>query len=220
MSRASGDPTTTDIDRLHEAVAATIGPTIPRIDNYGWPNQVELALIDAVLSIRANYGNSASTGVRAAVGRYRDDRGDGAPANDLRILAAKAPVELVTILHNRQKSSGKPKADLIVEVAKRLVDVGVITASDVEPRVESQRQAWCGVHGLGPVTWAYFGMLVGQPGVKVDRMIHRFVAGVFNRELSESEATDLVTAVAVRMKVMSPELDHAIWRYQRGKSRS
>jgi hypothetical protein len=51
-------------------------------------------------------------------------------------------------------------------------------------------------------------------------MIHRFVSGVFGREVSETEATDLVTTVAARMNVTSPELDHAIWRYQRGQSRA
>lgn len=211
---------TSDTDRLHAAVVEKIGDTVPRIDNYGWSNQVELALIDAVLSIRANYGNSASTGVRGAVGRYRNEIRDDATCNDLRILAAQDPAGLVSTLHNRQKSSGKRKVDLIVDVANRLIEAGVIGASDVQPRMESQRQAWCGVHGLGPVTWAYFGMLVGRPGVKVDRMIHRFVSGVFGRELSETEATDLVTTVAERMNVTSPELDHAIWRYQRGQSRA
>jgi hypothetical protein len=211
---------TSDTDRLHAAVVERIGDAIPRIANYGWPNQVELALVDAVLSIRANYGNSASTGVRGAVGRYKEEIRDGITCNDLRILAAQDPAGLVSTLHNRQKSSGRPKADLIVDVANRLVEAGVIEASDVQPRLEPQRQAWCGVHGLGPVTWAYFGMLVGRPGVKVDRMIHRFVSGVFGRELGEAEATGLVTAVAELMNVTSPELDHAIWRYQRGQSRT
>lgn len=36
----------------------------------GWPGQIEAALIDAVLSIRATYG-SESNGVRIAVARYR-----------------------------------------------------------------------------------------------------------------------------------------------------
>lgn len=41
----------------------------------GWPGNVELSLIDAVLSIRARYGVSADTGVRGAIKRYKRESG-------------------------------------------------------------------------------------------------------------------------------------------------
>jgi len=41
----------------------------------GWPDQIEAALIDAVLSTRNRYGkNPTISGVRGVVQRYRDDR--------------------------------------------------------------------------------------------------------------------------------------------------
>jgi len=42
----------------------------------GWPDLIEAALIDAVLSIRNRYGKNPTTtsGVRGVVQRYRDDR--------------------------------------------------------------------------------------------------------------------------------------------------
>ncbi len=38
------------------------------------PDQIEAALIDAVLSIRNLYGKKPTSGVRGVVQRYRDDR--------------------------------------------------------------------------------------------------------------------------------------------------
>lgn len=205
-----------EADLLEAAVRDRIGAPVPAIENYGWPDKVELAVIDAVLSIRANYGNTGSTGVRGATHRYQASRG-GSTCNDLRFLAATDPTELGQILANRQKSAGRLKSDLIVEVAGRLEAAGVKAAADVAPKDNEQRLAWCGVHGLGSVTWAYFGMLVGRPGVKVDRMIQRFVSFTLDRRLDEREATDLVTEVAGRLGAGVADLDHAIWRYQRGQ---
>ncbi len=202
-------------DRLHAAVVQRIGPVIPAIENYGYPHQVELALVDAVLSIRANYGKNVNTGVRGAVGRYKSQLGQG-NCDDLRSLGAADASELARVLRNHQSSGGRLKTSLMVEVANRLVKAGVVTAADVRPRDREQRLAWCGVHGLGAVTWAYFGMLVGQPGVKVDRMIRRFVRDVLDDDLDDDTATNLIAAVAGRMQADVSHLDHAIWLYQRG----
>ncbi len=201
--------------QLYARVIDKIGPTVPAFENYGYPNQIELALIDSVLSIRANYGSSATTGVRGAVGRYKDQLRRGSQCNDLRTLASIDSSDLGPVLDNRQRSSGRTKVDLIFEVAERLVAAGVTEAAHLDPDNESQRQAWCGVHGLADVTWAYFGMLLGRPGVKADRMIRRFVGDAVNREVSAHEAARLVTSVAGRLHGDTSHLDHAIWRYQR-----
>ena len=65
----------------------------------GWPGNVELSLIDAVLSIRARYGVSADTGVRGAIQRYKHDMG-GTSWDDLRRLAQVDPTRLERVLNN------------------------------------------------------------------------------------------------------------------------
>src|SRR3954471_23007708 len=76
----------------------------------GWRGQIEAALVDAVLSIRAAYG-SETTGVRAAVRRWQGPRGTEV-VDDLAKLSAMEPGDLAVVLNNRQKlSGGARKAD-------------------------------------------------------------------------------------------------------------
>ena len=178
----------------------------------GWPGNVELSLIDAVLSIRARYGVSADTGVRGAIQRYKHDVG-GTSWDDLRRLAQVDPARLEHVLNNRQKTGGVPKAQAIVAAAGRLADVGVISSLDVDRDSLSQRKAYCGTKGLGPVTWQYFLMLVGHDGVKADTLLTRFVEEAISRKADTDRVTRLVTEAAKRLDVPAAALDHSIWRY-------
>lgn len=71
---------------------------------------------------------------------------------------------------------------------------------------------------LGKETFEYFAMLLGEPGVKADIMIRRFVGKGNENAVSASEARRLVKDVASRMAVNPIDLDHAIWAYQRKNS--
>ena len=67
--------------QLYARVIDKIGPTVPAFENYGYPNQIELAIIDSVLSIRANYGSSATPRVYAVPsGATRTSSDPGASA--------------------------------------------------------------------------------------------------------------------------------------------
>ena len=178
----------------------------------GWPDQIEAALIDAVLSISAKYG-TAENGVRGAIGRYRAARGTDQP-NDLVALATYDPEQLQTVLNN-QRVSGRTKASAIVEAAGNLEAAGVKSAADLDPRNPVQKKAFTDVHGLGWVTWEYFGMLLGKPGIKADRWVVRFVSRALDREISASEARSLLIAAATGLNATPTELDHAVWAYER-----
>lgn len=140
----------------------------------GWPDQIEAALIDAVRSIRAEYGR-AHNGVRGAVGQWRTHRGTDRP-DDLTVLAA------------------------------------------TDPESMGQKLAYTDVVGLGDVTWEYFLMLLGKPGVKADVWIVRFVSKAVGRTTSSPETRDLVKAAAAELGTDPTALDHAIWSHQRGRS--
>jgi hypothetical protein len=70
----------------------------------GWPNEVEGALLDAVLSIRATYGQETN-GVRGAVHRWRETR-QVKKVDDLHVLATYEWDALADAICNQQKLSG------------------------------------------------------------------------------------------------------------------
>lgn len=195
----------------------------------GYPDDVELALVDAVFSIRAQYGSKGSngarsTGVRAVVERWREHR--GGHANDLRQIADCEPEALVRTLDNGSKTSGRTKASAVQEAASKLVAAGVTTAADVRDHTQAARRAYVGVHGLNWVTFTYFGMLLGVPGVKADTWINRFVSRALDRDVSAEEANGLVQRAAGRfhtegntqMPQDASTLDHALWSSMRRTS--
>ncbi|WP_298746339.1 hypothetical protein [uncultured Serinicoccus sp.] len=210
--------TTDDVTRLQRAVETELPRPWTEWPG-GWPDEVEAALLDAVLSIRARYGRE-DTGVRGAIERYRREVGGG-PLDDLPRLAQFDAGRLAGVLQNEQRTSGRLKAEAIVEAAGSLVDAGLRSADDLDP--EKHRRAYTRVRGLGRVTWEYFTMLLGQPGAKADTWVVRWVSQQLNRDVSSKEARSLLGEVATRLshvEINSPyalltRLDHQIWRTAR-----
>ncbi len=58
-------------------------------------------------------------------------------------------------------------------------------------------------------------MLLGQPGVKADTWIVRFVTDALSspHPVPSKQAEALVTAAAEQLEVSPTALDHAIWRH-------
>ncbi len=193
----------------------------------GRPGEIEVALVDAVMSIRARYGRPARaqgdvvlapTGVHRAVAGFRRIRG-AAPLNDLRELAALDTVQLQSALGN-QKTGGVLKAEAIVQAAEALAAVGVVKADDLQPADKAQKRAYTSVRGLGWVTWEYFGMLLGCPGVKADRWVIQAVEKAVGRRVSPREARDIVLATAADMGQDPTRLEHALWAFERTRRNS
>jgi hypothetical protein len=174
------------IDRADLVAVVAATRTVPSVPYPGgWRGEIEAALIDADLSIRARYG-AAETGVRGSIKRYRDHV--GARLNDLERSAAYEPTTLATVLANQQASGGQTKATAIVGASRNLTSLGVRGAGDLDPCDPTHRAAYTRVRGLGWVTWDYFLMNVGHPGVKADTWVIRWVESVLGRA-STGEAT-------------------------------
>jgi hypothetical protein len=180
----------------------------------GWPGNIELSLIDAVLSIQAKYGRSADTGVRGAIKRYKNESGRD-NWDDFSVLAGMDPDRLQHVL-TKQKIGGVLKAEAIVNAAARFVDLGVLHEADVDRNSSQQRTAYCGTKGLGRVTWDYFLMLAGNDGVKPDTLVTRFIAAAIGRKPDPNTVTRLVTEAAGRLGMKVSALDHSIWRHMSG----
>lgn len=181
---------------------------------------MDLALVDAVMSIRFRYGKERKdgswTGARGAVLRYEKYAAETG-VQGIAGLAAQDPVALEKVLNRQTVHAGKTKAYAIVEVAKRFTDpgIGIAKPTDLEPNNPNHRNLYTGVKGLGPVTWEYFTMLLGHPGVKSDTWIGRFVAEAIGREVSAERAGELVKAAAKELGVDETALDYATWSYTR-----
>ena len=203
-------PTSADVDKLIAHIDGTITDWKDMFD--GWPGNVELALVDAVLSIQAKYGNDPAKGIRGSLLRYREASGRDS-WDDLQKLAALEPSQLMEILANRQKTGGVTKAEAIVNAAKRFVAIGVTHSADIQPDSAAQRDAYCGTRGLGPITWEYFLMLLGNDGVKPDVLVSRFVEEALGRPVGYTEVMQLIREAASRLNKPVGALDHSIWNY-------
>lgn len=221
-----GNTGTADRSQLDQLIAA-INKEMP-MDTWpepprGWLGEAEAALIDAVYSMRANYGNSPTTGVRRYVHLWRVDRSEHGVAtlDDLRELTPCDPVALADMFGNHQRVPGKnslTKAAAVVEAAKALVAAGFADAASLAADTTgSAEAAYLSVPGLGKVTWTYLLMLLGIPGVKADTWVCRFVneATASNRAFGSEACARLVVAAADEIDADPIHLDHAIWSHQR-----
>lgn len=209
-----------DLQRLLSAINSIPEPWAK------WPGgyqRMDLALVDAVMSIRFRYGRERKdhswTGARGAVLRY-ENYAEETGTQGMVGLAAQDPIALERILNRQKVHAGKTKAAAIVEVAKRFTspEIGIAERTDVDPDNDQHRKIYTGVKGLGPVTWEYFTMLLGYPGVKADTWIGRFVAHAIGRPVSSERAGELLKSAAKVLGVEQTKLDYAIWSWARAST--
>lgn len=185
----------------------------------GWPGQISTALIDAVFSIRARYRTSnPETGV---IGRVRSfQSAEPAAVDDLTALRDLGSARICEIMGSTV-TGGRPKAEVVVEAAGTFMAAGVVHSDDfLAADQETMKDVYTGVVGLGPVTFEYFSMLLGVPGVKADTMIGRYVNNALrsagHEAVTGKVARTLVIEVfdALQKGESLTHFDHAIWRFQ------
>lgn len=204
----------------------------------GYRNGLALCVVDSIQSTGVRYA-----AVKKVVGRYVDYREkqkanaytDGTAELLATFEATGSPEAWAAEIGNGHRTStraGAPlKAVAIRDAAEVLDGMGITTAQDLrdaaddEARYAEARRAWCGVVGQrSGITWRYAGMLAGVDGVKPDRMICRFVTqslypGQGRRSVDAEFAEAIVKAAAGELGMTEFALDHAIWRFQRGRRR-
>jgi hypothetical protein len=210
---------------IADHIAATIGVDPDGWTKWpgGWRGDIESALVDAVFSARARY--------QAVLGRVRTWQSTrGRSAYSLEALAAEIDElgvdEWAVRFGNRQlspsRSAGAPrgrtKAATIRQACDNLLGERINTDGDITAaNADTVRASLLSVPGLGYATANYFFMLLGAPGVKPDRMIHRFLRNAVGAEANafDDERAELaIRDAAGRLGVQPQELDHAIWRFE------
>jgi len=219
------------VGRLVERIREELGDSPERWIAPDGYESVALAVLDSIYSTGNHY-----TGVINAVNRYRAARKEeGADANadtagDLVSAVDRWGVQGLVERTNAWRTStqaGAPtKAEAAYGAARILVEHGLDTVDDVrEQLTDTARQEasaakgeWLALPGQrSGLTWAYFLMLCGVPGVKADRMVMRFVTRATGHDVDAKEAREVVTEAAEALGVDVIRLDHAIWRLESGR---
>jgi hypothetical protein len=125
------------------------------------------------------------------------------------------------IAENRQRTStvsGILKADAVLLAAQGIQKLGLATPADVVRSQDAVEAFWLTIKGQGSgISFGYFMMLLGQDGIKPDRMIIRFLEKALASKVSTDEAREMLAEVALKLSLSQIQLDHAIWNYQRGR---
>jgi hypothetical protein len=217
-----------------KAVLAHIDETIGASTNWtewpgGWRDDIESALIDAVFSARAVYKSKHGRGVHSLVLTWQQKR----TRTPYTLSALSAEIDAVgpeawaQAFGSMQRSpsrhpdspGGPTKAAAVREAAAALAQANIESAKDINTEnAEKVKTVLRGVDGIGYATSNYFLMLLGAPGVKPDRMIHRFLRDATGRQLTDKYADQILTAAAEELQTEPHRLEHAVWWYESDKA--
>ncbi|SDS10910.1 hypothetical protein SAMN04489860_0813 [Paraoerskovia marina] len=217
-----------DVDALVDFCKKNLGEQEIWSTPEGYPDSLALCIIDAIYSTGSHY-----TSVTNVIARYREAGGskDGASALLRSFEEAGGPRPWAeTVAQNVKPANTRPgaplKADVIRDAAQLMVDLEIDTVADLDAEVGKSPQdnrvhtRWKKLTSQrSGVTYNYLLILAGQPSVKPDRMVLRFLADALDREdsLSTTEAVDLISAAAEKLEVSPRTLDHVVWRYASGR---
>lgn len=221
-----------DVDRLSNVTKAQFGDDSSIWIKPGEYDSIALALLDSIYST----GNRYTTVLRF-IDKYKSIRAENTVDPDadslVDLLSAfdgwggvdgfvgKTGYRLRTYAH----LNAPFKAEAVYQAALMLGGIGIKTRSDLEALSDRDSEifakvnkAWKKLPSQGSgITFHYFLMLQGMPGVKADRMVIRYVSDALEREVSAQDSADLVAKVAASWKVSASHLDHVIWRAASGR---
>lgn len=218
-----------DVHVLVEYCSEHLGPKESWIEPDGYPDSLALCIIDSIYSTGSNYQSVVNV-----INKYKTDLGSRDSASDLlaAIRQAGGPEEWASNVVCNSKPAhtrkGAPlKASVIYEAAQMLLRNRIDTVQDLvdflkddEQKASLQRQ-WKGLPSQrSGITYNYFILLAGQPSVKPDRMILRFLQKALGlpKAPNSGEASELVAAAAHVLDVSPRTLDHTIWRTESGRA--
>ena len=216
-----------DTDRILSELKVLGDPSSWKLPD-GYHQSVGLSILDSIWSMGVNYHKH----VVPVICRYRTFRiGEGADpekdsADDLvSVFGRVGGVEefIGKIARNRQRTSTSKKnsilkAHAVLLTAQGIQQLGLVTPVDVVRSQDDVENFWLKIKGQSSgISFGYFMMLLGQEGIKPDRMIIRFLEKAFARKVSSDEAREMLAEVAHKLSLSQIQLDHAIWNYQRGR---
>lgn len=227
---------TAEAEKLTEVCRSIFGDETKWIAADGYPGSLALCIIDSIFSTGSHY-NSVINVVnryrahRAAEGGDADQDGTAELLKTFEDCQDDAAVWADEVVDNRKpahtQKNAPLKAEVIRQAAKKLHKLGYRTRADLhrayatDDHLSELKDAWLRLPSQrSGVTYNYLLILAGFQSVKPDRMVIRFIkehAGLGERELSTSEAADLIKRVAELYPTEPRRLDHVIWRHVSGR---
>jgi hypothetical protein len=231
MTLRSGDNGDVNLARVVQHIEKDLGPET------SWPTPVLLeSLAQCVMNSIYSTGNRSESVVRV-LDRYRKRRREAGhdPALDgpaellAEIDACGGPDGFSDALDNRWRAWSRKTAPLktqvIQQAAQLLLEESVGTREELEVALEKPttqdalKRGWLGLPGQrSGLTWRYFLMNAGLPGIKADRMITRWMTRTLGRSTTPAEAERLLLNAADLLGVHARHLDHALWVRERQRS--
>jgi hypothetical protein len=228
MSLHDADRREAELAQVVEKLTAELGP------QSAWPTPILLeGLALCVLNAVYSTGNRSESVVRV-LDRYRRRRREAGASPELdgpagllaEIRSCGGPEGFADALGNRwrawQSKAAPYKADVIQGAAQLLVVGSVHNREDLQATLEvparhdALKRGWRGLPGQrSGLTWRYFLMNAGMPGIKADRMITRWTSRALGRSTTPKEAEQILTDAATRLGVDTRRLDHAVWDRER-----
>ena len=214
-----------DVELIIEEMKKLGDPSYWKLPD-GYHQSVALSILDSIWSMGVNYDKH----VVPVIDRYRNFRcNEGADpekdsAADLvsvfdRVGGADGFVK--DLAKNRQRTStlsGILKGEAVLIAARAIKNLGLVRPADVVLSQDAVEKVWLKIKGQSSgISFGYFMMLLGQEGVKPDRMIIRFLNKALSRKVSPDEARTILAEAAIRLNLSQIQLDHAIWNFQRGR---
>jgi len=220
-----------DVARVVENIEIDLGPET------SWPEPVLLeSLAQCVMNSIYSTGNRSESVIRV-LDRYRNRRREAGhdPALDgpaelvAEINACGGPEGFSEALDNRWRAwSSKTaplKTQVIQQAAELLSEMSVSTREQLEAALkepttkDALKRGWLGLPGQrSGITWRYFLMNTGMPGIKPDRMITRWTTRTLGRPTTPAEAEELLLNAANQLGIQARHLDHALWLHERQRS--
>lgn len=234
-----------------DAVAQVQGALASLITEAGGPDRVitprgwrhmGLVIIDAVFSLQARYDAT----VRPMLARYCDAapglswdevNESSLPEHDAQHLLeflGPMPLEQRYAILNRQlapgtargRSGGRPKAEVVTEVAETLVRRDAFTRQDFAALASDDTTLEWDVRkvtGVGLACWKYMLNLSGAEVSKPDTMVLRWLTGITgNVAISALDAATLIESATRNLDeqgvhVTVRQVDHLVWRKASGR---
>lgn len=224
-------------DNLCASLASEVVAAVPRalggVEDFpawrgGYLDSLALCVIDSVQSMGLRYST-----VELVVERYTERYPDAHTHGAAELLASfddlggprawassRTPGTGIGTLNLTSTRNGVLKAVVVQEAAHLLVEEQVPDTATLRSLVAADedgplKKKWRQLHGQGTgISWRYLVMLAGAPGVKPDRMIHRFLVQHTSAEegvLTNDQAAAVVAAAAEELGISATHLDHVMW---------